>query len=294
MIELPEFNTVWENKYPLPGEPVRLARGTIPVIENVDQIYEGEIQEIRERTKALILPESGNYFFSFSETPLVGVHATDFYPQNNTIRPGGPSLEKAGRRTIHFSLNCIASAAGPFESKEDIWTTKKYYIIAPLADLLETNQAIGGVTVDFFFAKQVNLPETAKIFGAASEAKKYIERIGKLRPSGQDSWANVGMINDAGGNFFKKMGLWGALHSHHWTADYEDLISRGVSHKEAIRVILKTEAAKSMGYGPGHIQRVKKEMGFFGEVPSLHEKELNIPQGNSDTACLEDIIVNGN
>lgn len=218
------------------------------------------------------------------DTPLVAVHATNYFPNKGVIRPGGLSYTLAGRRTVHFSLNGVATAGpiGPVEK----WNEGKYYIAAPLSDLMAINYAIGGCPADFFFAGEVKLPKDAKLFSSKEDLEKFIQKVSWLYQIGNRGWDNS-CGDGEGKEFMDENNLFPGIHAHHWTKTYEDLRMNSLPHDEAIKRIYREKEkfrafcrdVSPEYYNPDEFekedQRFKVEVKALSyELPNIEERVL--------------------
>lgn len=213
---------------------------SVSLVNSVSQISPDEINRARLHANWLSEPYRDIFFskncFSDKDVPLVAVHATDYLPQNGMISPGGPSKDLAGRRTIHFGLNGIATAS--FISTTDMWNKKKYYVVAPLADLIEHNKPIGGLAADFFFPGSVHLTDTTQVFTSRDAAEEYVGKMGKLLSLGKRGWPGPEYSEEL--KLSASLGLWEGLHSDHHFSDYERARSNGNSHEVALQRALNS------------------------------------------------------
>lgn len=224
-------------------------------ISKLEEMALEDIEKAKTHARRLINPGSDIFFtkqcqkegyVSENDTPLVAVHATNYLPKKGQIHPGGPALEIAGRRTIHFSLNGIATAGAI--SSSDAWKNKQYYIVVPVADLLEHNKPFGGVASDFFFPGPVQLPDTTQVFSSREEAEKYIQTISRLRDIGKREWTDYDIIYDRRDfSLCRVLNIHTEAHDCHWTSDYEKYRESKIPHNEAIAKILTN---RIQGYYP--------------------------------------------
>ncbi|MBI2628711.1 hypothetical protein HYW74_01355 [Candidatus Pacearchaeota archaeon] len=213
------------------------------------------------------------------DIPVVAVHSTDYFPERGVISPAGEAYHKADRNTIHFCLNGIATATAISET--DTWKKRKYYVTAPLFDLIQINNPIGGCTVDFFFAGEVKLPETVKLFSSSSETENFINEVSSLESISNRGWRRFYSEVD-GRELMDENGWFAGLHSTHWTGRYNKLVNSGMSKEQALRESLNTEFSqleilKKFGGKfdlNEEIDKIIKEAGLFGYDVSLNGTQV--------------------
>jgi len=259
------------------GEKVEALGHDPEVLKSVVEIPEAEINELIERAKKL----------EMFGTPLVAVHATDHFPGGGVIRPGGTAQELAGRNTIHFSFNGVATASFVGSSKE--WSEKKYFIAVPLVDLAELNESkvLGGSAADFFFFGETALPSTVKVFDNQKALEEFINKVSRVRVVGNRTWSGYQDEDDR--KFMEKQGWFTGLHQGHWTGQYENLRYRGsdqgetISHEEALKMIL-IGSAYSVENSP--YEDVKKEN--LDDLNTVKKQLIN--SGESLKISREDVL----
>ncbi len=202
-------------------------------VNRLNDLEQSNLDEIRASAERI----------KIQDYPILAVHSTDYFPENETITSGGESARLVDRRTVHFGLNGIARAA--FLGVGDNWEKRKYHIVAPLADLIDTNSFIGGCTVDSMFPSGVRLPQTTTIFEDAQIAGEYIDKMASivpftyngLRRLGKRAWSGTrgyDVEGEDGRELMNSLGVYFGTHFDHWTNNYEWSRMNGLTEQEAI------------------------------------------------------------
>lgn len=119
---------------------------------------------------------------------LVLVHVTDYIPEGGIIhspKDAGVKFQEefdgvqyelpSQRKTVHFTMN------GDITGVEHIggsWQNKKYAIIIPL-NLIDKEDFVGGLTVDFYSKDSFKIPEGAYILCSEEEKENIQKEVGE-------------------------------------------------------------------------------------------------------------------